>query len=631
MLVTCDFETFYGTGYSLRSQTTEEYIRDPRFQVIGMALKIDDGPSVWYSGDMAYLRSVLAQIDWSNAAFCAHNAMFDAAILSWRFGFQPRRYIDTMSMARGLVGLKTRVSLAALGEFFQLKVAKGDEVVKAFDKRLQDFTPSELAAYGAYCVNDNEMCYQLLQIMAPMTQPEELQLQDWTIRCFAEPKLVLDREILDRELEAYKQRKFDLLLNAGVVDISSLRSDTMMAQLLSNLGVDPPTKWSPKQKKTVFAFSKQDVAFMDLQDHEDEAVVALVEARLGLKTSILQTRIERLIGISTRGLMPMPLAYAGAVPTRRWAGTDKINVQNFPRSTKTEPSPLRRAIKAPPGKRMAAADLSQIELRVNCWQAGQTDTLALLRGGGDTYSVMASDIFGFEVNKHDHPTERFVGKTAELGCGYQCGGAKFQHMLKTDSRKYKFKLDDTSLEFAQGVVNTYRSKKTAIKNFWYRAGDALELMAQGRDGELGPYRIRDHQIYLPNGLPLYYPDLRFTEKEGDGEIGCEWTYARMWKGHMVRNKIYGGKFVENITQHCARLFVSDALLRLDKLRYGNGERIFDIVFSVHDELVVLFADGLDEQWVRDTLTWALTTPPWWALDLPLACEIGIGDNYAECK
>jgi len=42
-IVTLDFETFYDTGFSLSRLTTEEYIKDDRFQVIGYALKIDEG------------------------------------------------------------------------------------------------------------------------------------------------------------------------------------------------------------------------------------------------------------------------------------------------------------------------------------------------------------------------------------------------------------------------------------------------------------------------------------------------------------------------------------------------------------------------------------------------------------
>src|SRR6187402_1036443 len=114
MLITIDFETYYGPGCGFKTQNTEEYIRDPRFEVIGFSLKINDQPTRWYTGDREYLRGILAQVDWSKAALLAHNCKFDAAVLHWHFGFKPARYMDTLSMGRGLVGLRTGLSLEKL-------------------------------------------------------------------------------------------------------------------------------------------------------------------------------------------------------------------------------------------------------------------------------------------------------------------------------------------------------------------------------------------------------------------------------------------------------------------------------------------------------------------------------------
>ena len=147
-LVVLDFETFYGPGYGLKELTTEEYIRDSRFETIGFSLKVGDHPAQWYTGDQYYLASILNQIDWSRVVMAAHNCRFDAAILNWRFGLRPAKYLCTMQMARGLVGLDTSCSLEKLGEYFQLSRRKGDEVVKAFGKRRDEFHPTELVQYG---------------------------------------------------------------------------------------------------------------------------------------------------------------------------------------------------------------------------------------------------------------------------------------------------------------------------------------------------------------------------------------------------------------------------------------------------------------------------------------------------
>ena len=38
-IYTLDFETYYDQQYSLSKLTTEEYVRDERFEVVGLAIK----------------------------------------------------------------------------------------------------------------------------------------------------------------------------------------------------------------------------------------------------------------------------------------------------------------------------------------------------------------------------------------------------------------------------------------------------------------------------------------------------------------------------------------------------------------------------------------------------------------
>jgi len=44
-IITLDFETYYSKEYGLGAQkcTTEEYIRNAQFEVIGVSVKVDDG------------------------------------------------------------------------------------------------------------------------------------------------------------------------------------------------------------------------------------------------------------------------------------------------------------------------------------------------------------------------------------------------------------------------------------------------------------------------------------------------------------------------------------------------------------------------------------------------------------
>ena len=105
-IITVDFETYYDKTFSLSKITTEQYVRSPDFEVIGLAVKINDGETSWLSGGHSALKEYLhANYDWENSAVLAHNTMFDGSILSWLFDIHPKLFLDTMCMGRGLHGV----------------------------------------------------------------------------------------------------------------------------------------------------------------------------------------------------------------------------------------------------------------------------------------------------------------------------------------------------------------------------------------------------------------------------------------------------------------------------------------------------------------------------------------------
>ena len=407
-ILTLDFETFYDKQYSLSKLTTEEYLRDPQFEVIGVSVQVNDGAPLWFSGTMEETGAWLRRVDWADSVVIAHNAMFDLAILNWHFDLRPMRIADTLSMARAIHGTEVGGSLAALTEHYGLGV-KGTEVLNALGKRRLDFTPEELAAYGKYCENDVALTYKLFHcLMAEGFSVDELRLVDVTVRMFSEPALQIDAPLLKAHLADVRKKK-DALLSKALVDKEDLMSNPKFANLLVMLNVPPPMKISLTTGKETYAFSKQDAEFMALLEHENVLVQALVSARLGLKSTLEETRTERFINIAARGSLPIPLKYYAA-HTGRWGGDDSLNMQNLPRG-----SALKQAIMAPPGYVLVDSDSSQIEARTLAWWAEQDDLVEAFERGDDVYKLMAAGIYGksvAEVSKE----ERFNGKTTILGC-----------------------------------------------------------------------------------------------------------------------------------------------------------------------------------------------------------------------
>ena len=424
-LITVDFETYYDKDFSLSKITTEEYVRDPRFQVIGVGVKVNNNETEWASGSKQELADFLRSFNWEEAMFLAHNTMFDGAIAHWIFGIKPRVYTDTLCIARAVDGVEVSGSLRALAERYTLGV-KGTEVINALGKRRGDFTPEELSRYGDYCVNDVNLTYDLFKKFAPDFPREELKLIDLSLRMFIEPTLDLDLGLLEQHLIETRDHKDKLLEKAGV-DKKDLMSNAKFAGLLKGLGVEPPMKVSPTTGKETFAFAKTDEDFITLMDHEDPQVQTLIAARLGNKSTLEETRTQRFIDIAKRGLLPVPVKYYAA-HTGRWGGDDKINLQNLP-SRGIAAKKLKRSIIAPEGYSLIDADSAQIEARILAWLAEQEDLVGSFANGEDVYKKMASRIYG--VAEDDvTAAQRFVGKTTILGAGYGMGSIRFREQLK---------------------------------------------------------------------------------------------------------------------------------------------------------------------------------------------------------
>lgn len=601
-IIVVDFETFYDRHYSLSRVTTEEYIRDELFEVIGVAVKVGDAPAEWMSGTKAQTKKWLDQFDWANSIAVAHNAMFDMAILNWVFDIRPKRIADTLSMLRALDGPDAGNSLARAAERYGLGV-KGDEVVNALGKGRIDFSPEELARYGEYCRNDVELTYDLFNRIAVGFPTVELRLIDLTIRMFTEPTLTLDKLILTEHLSEVKRKKNDLLGKA-LISKDNLMSNGQLADTLRDLGVEPPVKISPATGKETYAFAKSDEEFKALLEHENPIVQAIVAARLGVKSTLEETRTERFIKIAERGTLPIPLRYYAA-HTGRWGGDDKVNMQNLPRK-----SPLKKAIRAPEGFTFIDCDSSQIEARTLAWLAGQDDLVAAFDAGEDVYKIMASAIYGVPVEEVTDD-QRFVGKTTILGAGYGMGPAKFQAQLLT----FNVVL---SLEECKRIIAVYRETYPMIPLLWKQAGEALDAMANnqtaplGRDGVL---EIRGEEgIRLPNGLRLQYPNLRWEFNYGKQEMVYDQKKGRT----IIAARIYGGKCVENVCQALARIVIGEQMLMV--------ARRLRVVQTVHDAVGVIAPTEQAEE-ARNFVETCMRIRPKWAQGLPLNCESKMGASY----
>ena len=606
-IITVDFETYYDKQFSLSKLTTEQYIRSPEFEVIGLGVKVNNEETAWLSGSFSAVKEYLHDnYDWKNSAVLAHNTMFDGAILSWLFDIHPKLYLDTLCMGRALHGTEVGGSLKYLADMYEIG-EKGNEVLNAIGKHRADFTAEELERYGDYCIQDVELTYQLFEIFLKVFPKKELKVIDMTLRMFIEPMLELDVGKLEDHLDALQEQKEKLLEECGI-EKDELMSNPKFAKALETLGVVPPTKTSLRTGKETFAFAKSDEGFKALQEHDDPRVQALVAARIGLKSTLEETRTERFIDIGIRGALPVPIRYYAA-HTGRFGGSDKINLQNLP-SRGPNAKVLKSCICAPQGHTLIEADSAQIEARVLAWLAGQVDLVRAFENGEDVYKKMAATIYGVkesEVTKE----QRFIGKTTILGAGYGMGAVKFRDQLKGMG----VEVDE---EECQRIIRVYRGANKGITTLWRQAQDALMGMYQGYSNPLGRQGVLtveavNQAIRLPSKLLMRYDDLQATQ----GERGPQFTY----KTRRGRINIYGGKVIENVCQAIARCVMAEQMLLISKK--------YRVLLTVHDSVVCCVSDTkVDEAaaYVAQCMQWT----PDWAAGLPLNGDVELGKNYGEC-
>ena len=660
-IVTIDFETRWSKAdYTLSKLTTEEYIRDPRFKAFGACIKYfdEEGEASWISA--ANLQAAFNEIDWSTTAILAHNAQFDVSILEWVYDCHPCFIFDTLSMARALRGVEVGNSLMKLAEDFGLP-PKG-KAVNSTDG-LTELTQEIEYELADYCMHDVFLCEEIFKRLIPGYPTSELRLIDMTLKMYTQPKLVLDQELLMQALLDERNQREELLARLNVDD-AQLSSNPKFADILVTLGHIVPYKKSKTTGKQTFALAKNDALFQAMLNSKNEDLALLCEARLAVKSTTERTRAQRFLDISTRGTLPVPLSYYGAV-TGRWTASkgSAINMQNLKRATETKRSLLREAIMAPDDYTLVVGDLSQIEPRVLAWLADYDSVLDIFRAGGDVYSTFGAQMFNLPgMSKKSHPIHRQSAKSALLGAGYGLGWASFAAQLLTgflgapplrydkafakqlgvtaeyvdkfldweDNRLKMAEIPHTCTEeelvihcvAAKKIIDKYREAAHPVVTFWQMC-DALmhTSIIGGTERTFKCLTFRKGEIELPNGMKLLYPNLRPQRTDG-GELVKDKQGRLSYVYGDDQTKLYAGKITNNITQALARIVMTDGMLRVFK-RYP-------VVGTVHDEQIVMVPEAeahVAEDWVLAQMI----REPKFMPGIPLNAELGTAKRYGEAK
>lgn len=711
-IITIDYESYWRhQDYTLSKMGPIEYIRDPRFEVQLMGIRIDRGKTEVF--ETHEIPAVLQALDLANRKDCivvGHNLNgFDALILSEHYGIVPYLCLDTMTISRwiGLSRLGNE-SHARLTKVLGTGEKKAGTVVSDGKHWPHDFTSEERKFFKQYCADDVTQCSENMHTMleSGLVTKDAILFSNIICRMGTQPIFRLVPSLLDtyvKELEERAERaRLDLSrifhFHTKEEFLQNIRSADKFCAMMRTLGMEPPMKVSAARTKTARtkleaeyvslsdagyavvngyagddvkqkrinevvgmlanpasyevlapALSKNDYEFVNLQNHEDDRIALLVQSRLENNSSIQMSRALRFVTLAKSGkALPVMLNCFKAHTSRLTAGnsegaSDSINLQNL---SKRNPKmlTLRRAIIAPKGYKVVAADSSQIEARLLAYIARQDDLLDKFRTGEDPYSQLAENIFNVpwkEIkagNKAGDPRMtmyRNVGKKAILSAGYQVGWRKFSNSLLGDGVKLHADLEQHH-QMAKHAHSVYRLTHGNIVQFWGRCLEVIRALYLGSEGTFGGLNDDYFQfkampfikgnlydgaenmapsIRMPSGYILRYPGLH-VQTDGRRE---EFFYKRPFGKNMVDTKIYGGLLCENLIQGLAFQLLMWQACRM----YEHG---IPLKANVHDAWITVVPEA-DAERVQSLMEADMSSVPDWLPGFPVACDSKVGDDY----
>lgn len=347
------------------------------------------------------------------------------------------------------------------------------------------------------------------------------------------------------------------------------------------------------------------------------------------------------------GRMMHELKYWGA-HTGRWAGSAGLNVQNQSKDT-LRGVDVRGAIRTGPGRKLIIADLGQIEPRCLAWILRDKAALDRMASGMSPYEVHARDTMGYTEPgklKDVNPMQYALAKARVLALGYGAGAPKFVAMAPSYVSREEFETIFHSEPSREDVDNLHGFLK-------WRGADHLlafnQLTRLEKVEQINAYRVVRHfrdtnpklagtekscgtdglwtslhkileqslggtcEVTLPNGYTLEYFDVtRETSRGGSRGILARTSRAAPLRG------IYGGLMTENLIQAIARGVFAHGLL-------GIHEAGFDVLFHVHDEIVV----EVDDSVKPEEVTQFMLECPDWIPGLPLEVDVKESDHYLK--
>lgn len=648
-VIEIDFET--RSRIDIRKAGAGKYAADPSTEILCVCWAVDNGPVFGSLGNK--MPDIFFQAAREGWTFSAFNAIFEQLIWAYRWPAIPvPQFICTRSLvaSHNLPQSLDRACKAL--HIGYSKDIEGKRLINTYSIPRKDGTFNELQGEDQkkmlqYCAKDVILSRRIRQRL-PGLLPQEQEVYNWTVKAnirgiCIDIDLAQKAQKIASELESIGNKRLVRLTGSRIFSVSQIQR--IKTYLREEFAIETES------------LDKEAIEELLLQAGIPDTARAILQIRQDLAQSSVKKFARAVSAVCDDGLVRDTLVYHGAGQTGRWAG-QVVQFQNLPRQVVKDPENALRLIKlgdaelfnvcyAQPmqalsscirsliipqdGTMFAVVDYNAIEARGLVWAAGQEDAVSDFHKGVDRYLKMAETIYRRRgLNKKDHAKERFLGKTAVLGCGYQMGHIKFQATCegygidlgeKTEylerETKDKKMVRIYYAPLAKTAVEAYRFEHPQVVQFWYDMQNAATKCVLTQEpvvcGKFIFYREREFlYMQLPSGRRIAY------HKPGVDTDGLFYYAEDSQTNQYVKKRTYGGKLVENAIQGMCRDILAHGILNLE----AKG---FPVLMTIHDENIVSVTDKKQLEEVSKIMC----ELPAWAKGFPVAAEGFVCSRYRK--
>lgn len=594
---------------ALDSETTGLYPRDGH--MLGISLCYTSAHAAYIDTECFDVETErLLQELFSRKKVIFHNAKFDVAFFQYHFNFEFPDIEDTMLLHYlidenpGGHGLKTlSLQYTPYGDYEKpmydwiAQYRKEHGVLK--DQFSWDLIPFDVmktyAAMDSLCtfllyekfvkIKENpKLNWVYENILIPGTR-FLIDVQDNGVP-FDRTRLLLAQEAMQNDIDEaittlYKNEKIRRFEELNGKQFNPNSTVQLRSLLFDYLGLQPTGKKTGTGAESTDAEVLKELA---LQSDVPQRILDIRQ-----KSKIKNTYLDKIIPQLDRDSRLRTGFNLHGTTSGRLSSSGKLNMQQLPRDNPT----VKGCIKAAPGHKIVAMDLTTAEVYVAAVLANDTALKEVFQSGGNFHSTIAHKVFNLpcEVDQvaELYPDKRQAAKAVTFGIMYGAGPAKISEQVTKDSGKFFSKNE------AAEVINDY-----------FKAFHKLKAWIEDNK----KFIEQNGFIYSHYGRKRRLPNVKSTDQ------GI--------RSHSVRS---GLNFLVQSTASDINL-----LGAIDMQAYIRSTEMKSRIFAlVHDSILAEVPEEEVEHYCEKLLQFVQMDRGIYIPGAPVGCDFEIGEDYSMGK